>query len=404
MRSIKINKYFFIIYLLLFILTGCTIQKTKTISQDTATAEVSVSTLEPTNNPTQAMTVTPTTTDKPADGTPEKYLQILNHLSDVSEVPAVTSQMSADRYLSPDGRYLPIQRSIDKNLLPFSIYDIQENNEVDILINLGEYDDIYDIVIDSWSLDGSTLFMRIAPSRGLYQDNSLLIIQSIDDRNFAEYVIPYPEDTYGGSFILSQDGTQLIFIGGMGYYQSFFVIDIQTDQVTKYTLPEEVYFADAYYFDETDYLVSYRLDRDGEDRLSELRVVNGDIGKSEVVYRANGNHDIVDYDPDRKLVLIRTDDDQFIFLNTETWTETTFVEEDAFFGQRTKLIGNCLPYNFQGEDGRIRSGLYNLITGDSILQDYTKYLGWFPLFKNHLVVVDNKEGEYWIEFLDVDCE
>lgn len=135
-----------------------------------------------------------------------------------------------------------------------------------------------------------------------------------------------------------------------------------------------------------------------------MRIVYGSSGESVVVYSAIGYDDIVDYDPERKLVLIKTDYGKFIFLDTETWTETTFLEEDALFGQKTKLIGHCIPYNFQGEDGRRQSGLYNLITGETQIIGDPFYLGWYPFFENHLIAVHDEEYTRWIEFLDVVCE
>lgn len=385
----------------IILLSGCTGNfqpqtATETTAPTITVAVAPTATPEPTQTPTQAPTATPTATVEPADGTPENYLKILNGV--YREYP-YAFPLNAGVNLSPDGRYLVLQYLADPDTFLLPVFDIQENQYMDVPIKFTK--NVYEMIsMGGWSVNGSTLFMRLSPQVGPKSDTSLLIIQSFDERNFDEYVFPYPEDTYGMSFILGQDDNHFIFWGST----DFFVTNIDTNQTLKYSLPEEVYLGSVFYFDGTNYLVGCFLNQAQGIWNSEIRIVLGSTGESEVVYSATGVVEIVDYDPDRNLVLLRTDDDQFIFLNTETWTETTFLEENAHFGQETKLIGRCIPYNFQGEDGRRQSGLYNLITGETQIIGDPKYLGWYPLFENHLVVVEDEEGEYRIEFLDVVCE
>ena len=402
MKRISLIRYGFVIVFL--ILTGCLTNQPRTEAQQTELTEVIISTPAPTHAQTQAETATQVVSTELADGAPEKFLQNLNEVYKKYEHLVGVNPVNAGDLLSPDGRYLALQYFVDEDLLNFSIFDIQENQQVDIPINLVEFDDGNLISIDSWSLDGSSLFMKVAPVIGLYEDTSLLLIQSIDNRKFAQYLFPYPEDTLAGSFTLNQDGSHLIFRGGHRNYNKFFVIDINTNLITKYSLPEGVFPKEIFYFDETNFLIRYYLDEDDDSGISELSIVYGSTGKSEVVYHVAGDIDIIDYDPIRELVLIRNGDTRFYFIDAKTWSETTFFEEDALFGHNTKLIGNCLPNNFRGEDGATRAGLYNLLTGETkILGDYN-YLGWYPFFENHLVLVENKEGDDWIEFLDVVCE
>ena len=404
-------KKIFIITLVIPIifLSGCTGEIQPLTSTETTAPTITetvaptvTNTRQPTHTPTQAPTATPTATVEPADGTPEKYLQILNEIYEYYEntMPsAATRPVNADDFLSPDGRYLVLQYIADADTLMLPVFDIQENQYMDIPIKFTE--NVYEMIsMDSWSANGSTIFMGLSPQVGLKSDTSLLIIQSFDERIFDEYVFPYPEDTYGMPFILGQDDNHLIFMEST----DFFVTNIDTNQTLKYSLPEEIYLRSIFYFEGTNYLVGCFLNQAQGIWNSEMRVVLGSTGESEVVFSTTRKVEIVDYDPDRNLVLLRTDEDQFIFLDTETWVETTFLEEDALFGQETKLIGNCIPSNFESEDGGLRAGLYNLITGEIEILGDISYIGWYPLFKNHLVVVNNGEGDYWIEFLDVVCE
>ncbi len=210
------TKFFATVLFSLVFLSGCTevIQTqiaTEREAQPTATVEISTATPEPTHTPTLAPTPTPTATDEPADGTPEKYLQILNEIYeyyDNTMPSAATRPYNADDFLSPDGRYLALQYYLfDGNFSTYSIYDIQKNQQVDIPLDLQEKGEIYDIMMDSWSWDGSTLFMRINPRNGLFPDRSVLVVQSVDETNYVNYIIHYPEDSYGSSFILSRDGS-----------------------------------------------------------------------------------------------------------------------------------------------------------------------------------------------------
>ncbi len=92
------------------------------------------------------------------------------------------------------------------------VFDIWENQYIDVPIKFTNT--VYKMIsMGSWSVNGSTLFMRLSPQVGLRSDTSLLIIQSFDERNFDEYVFPYPEDTIGMSFILGQDDNHFYFYG-----------------------------------------------------------------------------------------------------------------------------------------------------------------------------------------------
>ena len=400
----QVTKLFIITLVIpIIFISGCTGEIQPLTSTETTAHTITetiaptvTNTRQPTHTPTQAPTATPTATVEPADGTPEKYLQILN---DVYREYPYAFPVNADDNLSPDGRYLVLQYLADPDTLMLPVFDIWENQYIDVPIKFTNT--VYEMIsMDSWSVNGSTIFMRLSPQIGLKSDTSLLIIQSFDDRNFDEYVFLYPEDTHGMSSFLNQDNNHLIFMGST----DFFVTNIDTNQTLKYSLPEEVYLGSIFYFEGTNYLVGCFLNQAQGIWNSEMRVVLGSTGESEVVFSTTGVAEIVDYDPDRNLVLLRTDDDQFIFLNTETWTEMTFLEEDALFGQKTKLIGNCIPSNFESEDGGFRAGLFNLKTGEIEILGDISYIGWYPLFENHLVVVNNGEGDYWIEFLDVACE
>ena len=407
----KSTKTIINIFLSLVFLSGCTagiqpLTPTETTAPTiTETIAPTVTnTRQPTHTPTQSPTATPTATVEPADGTPEKYLQILNGIYEKYEPSAATNPFWANHYLSPDGRYLALQSIIrDEPLTNYLFYDITENQQIDIPLDLKEHSEINVVDMDSWSWDGSSLLLRLAPQIGLYGDTDLFVIQSIDERNFTEYVFPYPEDMYS-AFTLNQDGSEIIFYGGFSDHNKFFVLEILSNFFKKYTLPDGVYPKDILYYEESDFLILNRLDREGHKKITQLRIVHGATGESEVVYCSKGFVFIVDYDPDRKMVLIKNAHEKYIFLDTETWVETTFLEEDALFGQETKLIGNCIPSNFESEDGGLRAGLYNLITGEIEILGDISYIGWYPLFENHLVVVNNGEGDYWIEFLDVVCE
>lgn len=417
---VKIIKIMQIILMLaLIFISGCTGETQSQPATETTAPSSTVTvvpsatstkrpTAKPSTTPTQAPTATPTATVEPADGTPEKYLQILNEIYEYYEniMPsAATNPFWADDFLSPDGRYLALQYILDnEELYTFSIYDIKENKQVDIPLDFQGFEGIDAIEMTRWSREDNWLFIKVYPKAGRYQDTALFVIQFIDERNFAEYIYPYPEDRFMKPLNFNHDGNKLLFLDGNSFHNQFFVMDNQANSIRKYILPDGIYPRDILFFNSTDYLVKYSIDREGEEKKTEIRIVNGDTGKSEVVYSANGYLSIVDYDPDRKLILIRTDDDQFIFLNTETWTETTFLEENASFGQRTKLIGNCIPDDFEGEDGLLRAGLYNLITGEIKVFEDSFYIGWYPLFDNHLIAVHDEEYTKWIEFLEVVCE